>query len=114
MKEKLSKELKRLGFTPSTKGYHYLSCAILIQINHRLPIPAMHLYWCVAIKFDTTPSRVERCMRSAIERAWLQGELDYIHSLFYSSISPLKDKPTNMQFITTMAEHLRMHAKVNN
>ena len=69
------------------------------------------LYPSIAQKFDTTPSRVERAIRHAIEVAWGRGELDTLNSLFGYTVNGGKGKPTNSEFIALIADKIRLDYK---
>ena len=69
------------------------------------------LYPQIARKFKTTPSRVERAIRHAIEVAWGRGEQDAVESIFGYTISAAKGKPTNSEFIAMIADKLRLELK---
>ena len=69
------------------------------------------LYPTLAKKFKTTPSRVERAIRHAIEVAWSRGELDVNNQMFGNTISATKGKPTNSEFIAMIADRLRLEMK---
>ena len=66
------------------------------------------LYPSIAQKFDTTPSRVERAIRHAIEVAWGRGNMDTIDALFGYTIHAGKGKPTNSEFIALIADKIRL------
>ena len=69
------------------------------------------LYPEIAIKFKTTPSRVERAIRHAIEVAWARGEQASVERIFGYTISAAKGKPTNSEFIAMIADKLRLELK---
>ena len=69
------------------------------------------LYPDVARKYDTTPSRVERAIRHAIEVAWDRGDVDVLTSYFGYTIHTTRGKPTNSEFIAMISDHLRLHMK---
>ena len=71
------------------------------------------LYPSVAKNFKTTSSRVERAIRHAIEVAWDRGDLDVLSSYFGYTISNLKGKPTNSEFIAMISDRLRLQMKSN-
>ena len=71
------------------------------------------LYPAIAEKFKTTPSRVERAIRHAIEVAWTRGNIDSISHLFGYTINISKSKPTNSEFIAMVADKLRIEHKVS-
>ena len=66
------------------------------------------LYPEVAIKYDTTVSRVERAIRHAIEVSWLRGDWDMMEEIFGHSVDIDRAKPTNSEFIVTIADKLRL------
>ena len=69
------------------------------------------LYPAIAKKYDTTPSRVERAIRHAIEVAWSRGKMDTIDRLFGYTINNGKGKPTNSEFVALIADRLRLELK---
>ena len=72
------------------------------------------LYPMVAKKFDTTPSRVERAIRHAIEVAWDRGDLDTLQRFFGYTVNSTKGKPTNSEFIALIADKLQLQLKSSN
>ena len=71
------------------------------------------LYPEVARRFDTTPSRVERAIRHAIEVAWDRGDVDTLNSFFGYTIQNTKGKPTNSEFIAMISDRIRLKLKIN-
>ena len=71
------------------------------------------LYPTIAKKFQTTPSRVERAIRHAIEVAWSRGKMDTIDALFGYTINNGKGKPTNSEFIALIADKIRLEYRSN-
>ena len=69
------------------------------------------LYPQVAKTFQTTPSRVERAIRHAIEVAWDRGDLDTLQRFFGYTVSNTKGKPTNSEFIALIADKLQLQLK---
>jgi len=69
------------------------------------------LYPDIAKKFKTTPSRVERAIRHAIEVAWGRGQAEVVESIFGYTVSAAKGKPTNSEFIAMIADKLRLELK---
>ena len=69
------------------------------------------LYPQIATKFKTTPSRVERAIRHAIEVAWGRGDQQVVENIFGYTISASKGKPTNSEFIAMIADKLRLELK---
>ena len=97
------------------KGYFYLREAIGLVVNNidLLGAVTKELYPNVATKYSTTPSRVERAIRHAIEIAWNRGCVETINNLFGYTIHSQKGKPTNSEFIALIADKLRMELKVS-
>lgn len=105
----LSEILHEVGIPASLKGYVYLRRAIEIAFLCLDTVAGgitKIIYPAVAEIFNTTPSRVERSMRHAIETGWLRGNVDTIENLFSYSYSSEKGKPTNGEFIANIADHL--------
>ncbi len=102
--------LHKLGVPAHIKGYKYLRCAIVKTVLRPDIIGAVtkELYPGVAECFDTTPSRVERAMRHAIEVAWDRGDIDFLGIYFGSTIHISRGKPTNSEFIAMIADRLRI------
>ena len=100
--------LRDMGISPSLRGYDYLKFAIEVTMTDRTLVHSMvkKLYPCIADYFGTTPIRVERDMRTAIESAWSKGMNESQEQLFGNIISPSKGKPTNAEFIGTVVEFL--------
>lgn len=99
-----------VGIPAHIKGYTYLREAILMVIskNELLGSITKELYPAVASRHQTTPSRVERAIRHAIEVAWNRGNLEVIQALFGNTINQEKGKPTNSEFIAMIADRLRL------
>ena len=95
------------------KGYQYLREAILLTIDDMDIINSVTkvLYPEVARKFNTTPSRVERAIRHAIEVAWDRGDIETLQKFFGYTVSNIKGKPTNSEFIAMIADCLSLRQK---
>lgn len=105
--------IHELGVPAHIKGYQYLREAIMMVINDIDVINQItkQLYPDIAKKFKTTPSRVERAIRHAIEVAWARGEQATVENIFGYTISAAKGKPTNSEFIAMIADKLRLELK---
>ena len=105
--------IHEIGVPAHIKGYQYLREAIIIAVNDMDVINAITkvLYPQVAKTFGTTPSRVERAIRHAIEVAWDRGDLDTLQSFFGYTVSNTKGKPTNSEFIALIADKLQLQLK---
>ena len=105
--------IHEVGVPAHIKGYQYIREAIILAVKDMEVINSVtkQLYPTLARKFKTTPSRVERAIRHAIEVAWARGELDVNNSMFGNTISASKGKPTNSEFIAMIADKLRLEMK---
>ncbi len=105
--------IHEIGVPAHIKGYQYLREAIIIAVNDMDVINAITkvLYPQVAKTFNTTPSRVERAIRHAIEVAWDRGDLDTLQRFFGYTVSNTKGKPTNSEFIALIADNLQLQLR---
>jgi len=106
----VTKILHELGVPSHIKGYQYIREGIMILYEKPNVIGAItkELYPDIASKFDTTVSRVERAIRHAIEVSWNRGNWDLMEEIFGHSVDIDKAKPTNSEFIVTVADKLRL------
>jgi len=105
--------IHEIGVPAHIKGYQYLREAIMIAVDDMEVINAITkvLYPQVAKTFSTTPSRVERAIRHAIEVAWDRGDLETLQRFFGYTVSNTKGKPTNSEFIALIADKLQLQIK---
>ncbi|MDR1705469.1 MAG: sporulation transcription factor Spo0A, partial [Clostridiales bacterium] len=105
--------LHEIGVPAHIRGYHYMRNAIVMAVNNLdvLNYITKELYPSIAKKCGTTPSRVERAIRHAIEVAWSRGRIDAIDNLFGYTVNTHKGKPTNSEFIALIADRLRLELK---
>lgn len=106
----ISKMLHELGMPSHIKGYQYIREAISMVYDNPDIVGGItkELYPELATKFDTTVSRVERAIRHAIEVSWNRGDWDLMEEIFGHSVDIDKAKPTNSEFIVTVADKLRL------
>ena len=106
--------LHELGVPSHIKGYHYLREGIKLIYNNPELIGGItkELYPSIAKKFASTDTRVERSIRHAIEVSWNRGNWDLMQDLFGYSVDIDKAKPTNSEFIVTIADKLRMDLNI--
>lgn len=106
----ITKILHELGVPSHIKGYQYIREGISIIYERPEVIGGItkELYPDIASKFDTTVSRVERAIRHAIEVSWNRGDWDLMEEIFGHSVDIDKAKPTNSEFIVTVADKLRL------
>lgn len=102
--------LRLIGVQPDVRGWRYIVDAVMVVVEdeellHQL---TKGLYPAIARKNGTTATRVERCIRSAIETAWTQGSTEAQQHYFGSIVGPEKGKPTNGAFIGGLAQWARM------
>ncbi|OLZ08526.1 sporulation transcription factor Spo0A [Sulfobacillus thermosulfidooxidans] len=107
--------IHEIGIPAHIKGYLYLREAIVMVINRvdLLSGVTKELYPAIASKYKTTPSRVERAIRHAIEVAWSRGNVDVINGIFGHTVNRDRGKPTNSEFIAMVADKLRMQIKAS-
>ena len=105
--------IHEVGVPAHIKGYQYLREAIIMVVNNIDVINQItkQLYPDIAKKYETTPSRVERAIRHAIEVAWGRGQTETVESIFGYTVSAAKGKPTNSEFIAMIADKLRLELK---
>ncbi len=105
--------IHEIGVPAHIKGYQYLREAIMMVVTNIDIINQItkQLYPEIAHKYHTTPSRVERAIRHAIEVAWGRGQQDVVETIFGYTISAAKGKPTNSEFIAMIADKLRLELK---
>ena len=109
--------LHDLGIPSHIKGYNYIREGICLVYENPSMIGGItkELYPALASRFNTTTSRIERAIRHAIEVSWNRGDLDYMEELFGHSVDIDRAKPTNSEFIVTLADKLRIeNHKVGN
>ena len=113
IEEMVTSVIHEIGVPAHIKGYQYLREAIMIAVKDMDVINAITkvLYPQVAKTFATTPSRVERAIRHAIEVAWDRGDLETLQTFFGYTVSNTKGKPTNSEFIALIADRLQLQMK---
>lgn len=105
--------IHEIGVPAHIKGYQYLRDSIIMSVNDMEMLNSITkiLYPTIAKKHQTTPSRVERAIRHAIEVAWSRGKMDTIDELFGYTVNGGKGKPTNSEFIALIADKVRLEYK---
>ena len=111
----VSEIMHRIGVPAHIKGYQYLREAIILAVNDDEIMNSVTklLYPTVAKTFKTTPSRVERAIRHAIEVAWDRGDVDVLNSYFGYTIQNSRGKPTNSEFIAMISDKLKLKLKIS-
>ena len=107
---KVTNLLHALGIPSHIKGYQYIRSAILKVYDNPGFIGGItkELYPDLSIKYNTSIQRVERAIRHAIEVSWLRGDIDLMEEIFGHSVDIDRAKPTNSEFIVTIADKLRL------
>lgn len=106
--------IHEIGVPAHIKGYQYLRDAIIMSVHDMEMLNSITkiLYPTIAKKYQTTPSRVERAIRHAIEVAWSRGKMDTIDEMFGYTIHNGKGKPTNSEFIALITDRIRLDYKM--
>lgn len=113
LKNLVTSVIHEIGVPAHIKGYQYLREAIQMSVNDMDMLGSITktLYPTIAAKYQTTPSRVERAIRHAIEVAWNRGRMETLDALFGYTINTGKGKPTNSEFIALIADKIRLQYK---
>ncbi|MBQ3104771.1 MAG: sporulation transcription factor Spo0A [Lachnospiraceae bacterium] len=110
LEQDVTNMIHEIGVPAHIKGYQYLREAIMMAVedNEMLGSITKVLYPSIAKKYQTTPSRVERAIRHAIEVAWSRGRMETLDALFGYTVNTGKGKPTNSEFIALIADRIRL------
>lgn len=110
----ISKLLHQLGIPSHIKGYSYIRECVYLFYKHREAYNGItkEIYPEVAMRYSTTAQRVERAIRHAIEVSWSRGDYDLMEEIFGNSVAFERAKPTNAEFIATIADRLRFDNKL--
>lgn len=110
LEQDVTNMIHEIGVPAHIKGYQYLREAIMMSVENPTMISSITkiLYPTIAKRFQTTPSRVERAIRHAIEVAWSRGRMETLDALFGYTIDTGKGKPTNSEFIALIADKIRL------
>ena len=114
LEQDVTNMIHEIGVPAHIKGYQYLREAIMMSVEDQSMISSITkiLYPTIAKRFQTTPSRVERAIRHAIEVAWSRGRMETLDALFGYTIDTGKGKPTNSEFIALIADRIRLSYRV--
>ena len=107
---RVSTLLHDLGIPSHVRGYKYIREGILILYtsNDLLTLVTKDIYPEIAHKYETTIPRVERSIRHAIEISWMRGDIKLMEDLFGNSIDFERSRPTNSEFLTTLADRIKL------
>lgn len=111
----ISKIMHYVGVPASIRGYGYIRDSIIMALKDKNILKAItkEMYPSVAKSNGTTPSRVERAIRHAVEVAWSRGDVDVLNGIFGYTVKSSKGKPTNGEFISMLAEKVRLELKIS-
>jgi len=110
LEKEVTNMIHEIGVPAHIKGYQYLREAIIMSVEDTSVLSSITkiLYPGIAKRFATTPSRVERAIRHAIEVAWNRGKMETLENLFGYTINTGKGKPTNSEFVALIADKIRL------
>ena len=110
LEQDVTNMIHEIGVPAHIKGYQYLRETIMMSVENPSMISSITkiLYPTIGKRFQTTPSRVERAIRHAIEVAWSRGRMETLDALFGYTIDTGKGKPTNSEFIALIADRIRL------
>lgn len=111
----VSKLMHEVGVPASIRGYDYIRESIMMALEDRNILKSItkELYPTIAKSNDTTSSRVERAIRHAVEVAWQRGDVEVLNNIFGYTVKSTKGKPTNGEFISMLAERVRLDLKIS-
>lgn len=114
VEREVGKILRDLGMPANIKGYTYIKAAIidLFYNTHLIGQVSKMIYPLIAKRYNSTSSRVERAMRHAIEVSWRRGNIDTINEIFGYTVDFDRGKPTNSEYINSIADHLKIRLDI--
>ena len=109
----VSSLLHDLGIPSHVRGYRYIRDGVMLlyESSSLVNLVTKDVYPIIAKKYDTTTTRVERAIRHAIEISWMRGDIKLMEDLFGNSIDFDRSKPTNAEFLTTIADKFKLYTK---
>lgn len=116
IEEKITRMIQEIGIPAHIKGYRYIRTGIIFCIEDDTVLSSVTkiLYPKIAKTYNSTPSRVERAIRHAIEVAWDRGDIEILNSYFGYTIKESKGKPTNSEFIALLADKIKLEHETLN
>lgn len=114
IESRVTQIIREIGIPAHVKGYCYLRTAIIMTVENPDLIYAMtkELYPAVARHYGTTPQRVERAIRHAIELAWDDGDIEILSVYFSYRVKKSYDKPTNSEVIANLSDRIRLESRM--
>lgn len=110
LEERVTEILHELGVPAHIRGYQYLRDAIILTVENKEVLHSITkvLYPAVSRMNNTTPSRVERSIRHAVEISWERGKKDVLKELFGYTEDEIRRKPTNSEYIALIADQIKV------
>lgn len=108
----VSDVLKDLGISPNLKGYHYARSAICRLLENTINTDFTKIYYYIADEYDSTYSKVERCIRFVVDKMMLKGNHDLITKIFGHCASRSTGRLTNSQFVFGIVDYIRTYLSV--
>ncbi|MCX4366606.1 MAG: sporulation initiation factor Spo0A C-terminal domain-containing protein [Clostridia bacterium] len=100
-------KLQEMGFKSNHLGYKYIRDLLYKCLNGENILPLkQNGYKCISLKYGKSVVSIEKDIQNAISSAWIYGNIDILYAIFQSTIDIDKGKPTNKQFILTIADLL--------
>lgn len=114
LREYVTKVMTELGIPASLNGYQYIRAGVLIFLSdkNKEKMITKDIYPEIAVQFKTTPSRVERGIRHAIEVSCSRGNMEYLNEIFGYSISNFKGVPTNGEFLSKVSDKISLELNI--
>ena len=114
LEQKVSQILCKIGIPVHLTGYQYLRTAIIMVVENNEMISQItkNLYPRLAQKYNSTPSRIERAIRHAVEVTWNRGQIEFIQNIFGYTVDSNRGKPTNSEFIAIVADKIQLENKL--
>ena len=109
----VSSLLHDLGIPSHVRGYRYIRDGVMLlyESTSMVNLVTKDIYPIIAKKYDTTTTRVERAIRHAIEISWMRGDIKLMEDLFGNSIDFDRSRPTNAEFLTTIADKFKLYTR---
>ena len=106
--ERIASIFITVGIPAHIKGYKFLREGIkmVVEAPDMINSITKKLYPSIAVRYDTTASKVERAIRHAIEVSWNRGKIENINNLFGLKVYSAHEKPTNGEFIALVADKM--------
>lgn len=106
--------LHDMGIPSHIRGYKYIREGVLILYSSEdvVTLVTKEIYPQIAMKYETTPSRVERAIRHAIELSWTRGDMKLMEDIFGNSVDFDRSRPTNAEFLTAIADRFKLNSEL--